>query len=98
MSPAGSRRACRARPPTRHWSRAPSRNRRRSPHGALAASANAGVLVAAGLEDDIGDCAQEWVSRVVPRVRAVLDGVAHVEADSEDLPLDTILCSHTVAP
>ena len=69
-----------------------------SPHGALAASANAGVLVAAGLEDDIGDCAQEWVSRVVPRVRAVLDGVAHVEADSEDLPLDTILCSHTVAP
>ena len=69
-----------------------------SPHGALAASANAGVLVAAGLEDDIGDCAQEWVSRVVPRVRAVLDGVAHVEADSEDLPLDTILCSQSRDP
>ena len=48
MSPAGSRRACRAPAPTRRWSRAPSRSRRPLRTGRWRPRRAAGALVAAG--------------------------------------------------
>jgi 2-phosphosulfolactate phosphatase len=56
----------------------------RTPFAALAASADAKVLEAAGLGDDIGFCAQESILEVVGRVQSfeareatVVDGTAH---------------------
>jgi 2-phosphosulfolactate phosphatase len=48
---------------------------------ALAASADAQVLTAEGLEADIGYCAQESVLDTVPRVLVAADGVAVVVRD-----------------
>jgi 2-phosphosulfolactate phosphatase len=48
---------------------------------ALAASADARVLTAAGLEQDIAYCAKESLLDVVPRVLVAADGVAAVAPD-----------------
>jgi 2-phosphosulfolactate phosphatase len=52
-----------------------------TPQEALAASADARMLRAAGLEQDIAYCAQESLLDVVPRVLAGVDGVATVVLD-----------------
>jgi len=49
--------------------------------GALAASADARTLMAAGLQQDIAYCAQESLLDLVPRVLAAADGVAVVAPD-----------------
>jgi 2-phosphosulfolactate phosphatase len=57
-----------------------------SAYDALAASANAEVLVAAGLGDDIEFCAQESVLGVVPRVERTRPGLAIVVGDAATVP------------
>ena len=54
---------------------------------ALGASANAQVLEAAGLGDDIAFCARTSVVTIVPRVTGARDGVARVVAGPER-PID----------
>lgn len=57
-----------------------------SAYEALAASANAQSLVAAGLGDDIAFCARESVLSVVPRVERTRPGLAIVVAAAEVVP------------
>jgi 2-phosphosulfolactate phosphatase len=64
----------------------------RTAFDALAASAHARVLIAAGLEQDIAYCAQESVLDIVPRVLVAADGTSVVSdsahpqaADDRDL-------------
>ncbi|MEO8966427.1 MAG: 2-phosphosulfolactate phosphatase [Solirubrobacteraceae bacterium] len=56
-----------------------------APFQALDASADAAVLRAAGLADDIACCAQESTLDLVPRVSAAQGGVAAVLAGAPDL-------------
>jgi 2-phosphosulfolactate phosphatase len=46
---------------------------------ALAAGANARVLVAAGLATDIDWCARESITRIVPRLRRLTSGIATLD-------------------
>lgn len=51
-----------------------------TPLAALAASADAGLLSASGLGDDIADCARESIFELVPRVVSTQAGVAIIDS------------------